>query len=166
MIYLIPLYLAFASRLHGGGFFPLNRQIRNALFALPYMLIYLPTAEHSPTFLLAFIFAFIGINIGHDNFWNMGVEPNSPELNWLGKIVKKIGFTPNTLGFCWTGMMYKAMIISVGTEGWITYLVSIILYPLSYYIGMRSKWNNVCAEYLSGLFLGIALIIGWKINGN
>ncbi len=159
MIYLIPFYLALASRLHGGGFFSLNRQIRNALFALPYMLIYLPTAEHSPTFLLAFIFAFIGINIGHDNFWNMGVEPNSPELNWLGKIVKKIGFTPDTIQWCIAGMMLKGLVIGFGTHNFWSMCGSFILYPLAYYIGMRTKLNNVAAEYLSGLFLGIALIL-------
>ncbi len=33
------------------------------------------------------------------------------------------------------------------------------LLPLAYWIGYKTKWTNVAAEYLSGTFYGIALFI-------
>lgn len=147
---LIIPYLAIAARIHGGGIIsPLSRPIRNTLFAAPYLFI-------SP---MAFLAAFIGINIGHVNFWGMGLpNQNVNRPDWLTYIVSLLGFERDTLAWCWCGMAIKGAIIGLGSP--ILALSNAFLFPLAYYIGMRMKRNNEAAEPLSGLFMSIPLYIG------
>ncbi len=158
MNFLIPIYLTLAARLHGGGYIQnVNRHIRNAIFALPYLLHYL-SLWGGITPIMAFICAFIGINAGHDEFWEMGLKPNDQKSNWLTAIVSRTGLKRDSLAWCWTGMAIKGALIAAGTLNPLTIALSAFLFPLAYHIGQRTKWSNEAAEPLSGFFLGLALI--------
>lgn len=155
---IIPIYTTFASRLHGGGFINgVNRQLRNAIFALPYLIHHL-SVWGSITPITAFVFAFIGINAGHDEFWEMGTGPNEQKNNWLTAIVTKLGFKRDSLPWCWAGLGIKGALIGLGTLNPLTIILSALAFPTAYYIGFRTKWTNVTAEFLSGFLLGLALI--------
>lgn len=132
---------ALLSRLHGGGFFPLSRFFRSLFFSLPFGLI------HPALMPLAFI----GNNIGHEDFWSMGTNIKSdPRENWLCKLVAKLPVKRDSLAWCWIGM---------GIKGFITLpFGGFIAKPLAYHIGRRYFKNSESAEYLSGAFYGILLI--------
>ncbi len=145
---LFSIYLLLAGGLHGGQMISgVNRLVRNAIFALPYLVI-------SP---LAFLTAFWGINSSHHCFWRMGTKPNDPESNWQTFIISRMGIKRDSLAWCWTGMALKGFLISIGTLHPFAVLGHMILMPLAYHIGMRTKRENVTAEFLSGALLGANL---------
>ena len=146
---LIP-YCAAAYALHGGQIATgVNRQVRNLICALPFGLVGFLTFGW-PIALVLFIMAFIGSNIGHDNFWEMGTEPNSPTNNWLANIIEKLGVKRDSTLWCVLGM---------GVKGFITDpFGGFITLPLAYYIGTRMKFNTSMAEWLTGIFYGMRLV--------
>lgn len=157
--FILPIYLSIASRLFGGGFFSAPRWLRSIVFSLPYPIIFHPIVFHS-IFIgaaLSFIFAYLGKNIGHDNFWNMGTSPNSTNLNWLGVFLVKIGLVPDTLFFCSAGMAIIGIIMALGTFNPLVMIFHALGMPLAYYVGMRTKWGNAAAEFLSGFLDGLIL---------
>lgn len=148
---LLPLYLSLASRFHGGGFIQdVPRPIRAGVFALPYFLFGWP----------AFVLAFIGKNIAHEDFWNMGVRPSRPDESWLCTLI--LLATPlrrDSLAFCTAGLAIKGIITAAGTLSPAIILAHAVALPLAYYIGQRTRWGNELAEYLSGAFYGISILI-------
>ena len=143
---LIP-YLCLASRFHGGGFFSAPRIIRALVFAAPYYLFGIP----------AVMLAFIGKNIGHEDFWLMGKGVARPDQNWLCKAILLTGLKRDGLVFCTLGMAIKGFITALGTLNPIVILGHTIALPLSYYIGRRTKYGSELAEYLSGALYGLIL---------
>lgn len=146
--FLVIPYLTFAARLHGGGYVQnVNRQLRNAIFAFPYLLF-------GP---IAFATAFIGINAGHDDFWEMGTGPNEQKNNWLTMIVSWAKLKRDSLAWCWVGMGIKGLLIGLGTLNPYIIIGHAVLFPLAYHIGQRTKRGNETAEPLSGFLLGVNL---------
>jgi hypothetical protein len=96
---LIPVYLTAAGRFHGGAFYFITkifppfiynflfaRQVRNALFALPFLLV-----SHDWRFAaLAFATAFVGIDLGHYQFWFMGVQQPAPRTGTIEFILRPL----------------------------------------------------------------------------
>lgn len=150
IILLVPLYLMFFSRLHGGGFIhDVPRPVRNFLYAALY-------AAFSP---LAFVAAFVGKNIGHYNFWWMGVRQSKDRDSWLASIVAMYGLERNTLAYCATGLALKGALLAAGTLNPAVIAGHAVAMPLSYYIGMKTRWGTELAEYLDGLFCGIVILV-------
>lgn len=167
---MLPVYLSLASHFHGGAFFSAPRLVRNAVFALPYAFFF-----HHPIFhalsmfgltvppeifggLLSFALAFIGVNIGHDNFWMMGTVSNVPDNNWVGNIVARLGLTRDSLAWCTVGMAIKGFVMGLGTLNPLVVIGHTVAFPLAYYIGDRTRWNTNASEYLSGFFDGLVLL--------
>lgn len=156
MIYILILtYCTAAFGLHGGQLATgVNRQARNAICALPFALVGYATWG-IPAGAVWFILSFVGSNIGHENFWSMGEweSTNRPD-NALDWIVKKLGFKFNTLSYDTAGMALKGF-ITCPPGGFVTL-------PLAYYVGMRTKWNNVFCEFASGFLYGVVLCVVMK----
>lgn len=179
------IYLAFASRFHGGGFntgpavslarflnlflparasLKINeesgsvdwpRPLRAAAFAIPYFVFGWPAA------LAAGIFK----NVGHENFWNMGTAPSIPRESWLCKVVLFLGLKYGTLAFETSGMALKGALTAAGTFSPALIAGHAVALPLAYYIGQRTRWGNVCAEYLSGALYGLVFCVKIKMWG-
>lgn len=146
----IPLYLAAASRFHGGGFLDdVPRWIRATVFALPYFVFGWPAA----------VLAYLGKNIGHEDFWNMGVRPSEPEENWLCRLVLLTGLQRDSLAFCTAGLAIKGAITAAGTFNPLIIVGHAVALPAAYYIGQRTRWGSELAEYLSGALYGIVLAL-------
>lgn len=148
------IYLTLASRFHGGGFFSAPRVLRAAVFALPYAVVLYQTPYIAA---LAFVLAFVGKNIGHEDFWQMGTGIARPDSNWLCKLIMKLGLKRDTLPFCTLGMAIKGLITSLGTLNPLVILGHTVALPLAYFIGFRTKWGSELAEYLSGFLYGLTL---------
>ena len=145
---LIP-YCAAAYALHGGQIASgLNRQMRNLICAAPFGLVGV-LAFGWPIGIVLLILAFVGTNIGHNNFWEMGTESNDPVNNWLANVVAALGIERNSMLWCITGMTIKGL-ITFPLGGFITL-------PLSYYIGDRTKFNTSMSEWLTGISYGMIL---------
>lgn len=149
--FIFPIYLSLASRLHGGGFISLPRVSRNILYSLPYLLF-------GP---VAFISAYIGKNLGHEEFWNMGSRKSEVRWGFLALFVDTFTrLKRDSLPWCVSGMAVKGFIISTGTYDWIIIVGHMISLPVSYFIGMRVfKLNNEIAEYLSGFLCGLSMLV-------
>ncbi len=151
MKWLLIVYLAAASRFHGGGFLPSCRIFRSFVFAAPY-------AALSP---LAFATAAICKNIGHEDFWMMGTGAARADRNWLCNLVLETGLKRDGLAFCWIGMAIKGALIALGTLNPVIIAGHALALPLAYHIGRRTRYGSELAEYLSGAFM--ALTIGVSI---
>jgi hypothetical protein len=173
MHYLIPICTALAGRFHGGAFYTVTDKIppffrniltsrlsRNFLYALPYFLFLYSYSPHIA--ILAFIFAFIGINLGHYQFWFMGVQQPDPRSGAIEFILKPLTkfLRYGSLPYSIIGLMIKGAFIGAGTLNPLVIIASAILWPLAYYIGMRLfPLRNDIAEALSGFFGGLALLL-------
>ncbi len=146
---LLIVYLALASRFHGGGFFPAARVIRSFVFALPYGFI-------SP---IAFIVAALCKNIGHEDFWLMGTGKARSDRNWLCNLVLETGLKRDSLAFCWLGMAIKGALIALGTFNPVIIAGHALALPLAYYIGRRTRFGSELAEYLSGVMFACSIIL-------
>lgn len=170
----ITVYLSIAGRFHGGGFntgaalsfaafwnkyapswmafntysdhMDWPRWIRTVIFGMPYIFLGWIAPQT----------AALGVNIGHDNFWNMGTAPNSPDKNWLGKLVSFTGLKPDSLAYCTLGMAIKGAITAAGTLSPCMIACHAVALPLAYYIGVRTRWGTVFAEYLSCALYGLS----------
>lgn len=162
---LIPLYTSIASRLHGGGIVSnVPRQLRNFVYALPYFVInYINHSFHTDSLGvsgLSFLGAFLGINLGHEAFWNMGYLQPAPRGGALEKIVGIFPLTFGSTAYCIVGMALKGFIIGAGTLNIYVIISHTIAWPVSYWIGMRTfRLNNVFAEFMSGWIAGCSLIL-------
>lgn len=171
------LYLSIASRFHGGGFntgpavsfarlanprlpaflrFNIHenegrmdwpRWIRSVVFALPYLIFEWP----------AFACAAVCKNIAHEDFWNMGTALARPDKSWLCRLVLLTGLKRDSLAFDTLGLAIKGALTAAGTFSPLLIAGHAISLPLAYYIGQRTRWGNVCAEYLSGAFYGFVI---------
>jgi hypothetical protein len=175
---LLPIYLSLASHFHGGAFISAPRWLRNAVFALPYALFFhssitmiswqgsmvsAETCEFISGF-ISFAFAYIGVNIGHNNFWMMGTTANSTTNDWLADIVQFLGVERDSLLWCTLGLGIKGFIMGLGTLNPFVILGHTIAFPLGYYIGDRTKWNTNASEYLTGLFDGLTLMLVFLLS--
>lgn len=167
MKYLIPLYTMIAGRFHGGAFYWLDkvipamelrilfsRQVRNALYAAPYAL----AGNHW----LPFLFAFVGIDLGHYQFWFMAMQKPSPRTGAIEFVMRPLLkiMSYGCLTYCTIGLMIKGAFIAAGTLDWHVIALHAIWWPTAYWIGMRSfNLRNDIAEALSGLFGGAALLL-------
>lgn len=159
MIYLIPLYLCITSRLQGGGIINnIPRILRDFLYAIPYGLIFYPNYYHA---IAAFILAYVGKNIGHENFWYMAIQPTDIQrpASPIAYVILKMGFKFDTITFCTLGMSTKGIIISAGTTSPIIILSHAIIFPMSYYISFKFFKTNVVAEYMTGFLCVLSLIL-------
>lgn len=147
---MLSLYLALASRFHGGGFFSSPRIFRSVMFSVPFSII----GNHWVS-LFSFTLAYIGVNIGHENFWLMGTGAPTPTKSWLSSLLIKGGFKYGTLGFEIIGMSIKGLITCP--------IGGFVVLPLAYYIGQRTRWHSVAAEYLSGFFYGLILEVSCRM---
>lgn len=173
MNYLIPIYTALAGRFHGGAFYALTDKIppffrniltsrpsRNFLYALPYFLFLHSFAPHIA--ILAFIFAFVGINLGHYQFWFMGVKQPDVRTGFIEILLRPFTrfLSYGSLPYSIIGLMIKGAFIGAGTLNPLVIITHAILWPLAYYIGMRLfPLHNDIAEALSGFFGGLALLL-------
>lgn len=158
--YLFPIYLAFAGRLHGGGFISgVPRIVRNVLFALPFAYHPLYIEHNYMMAIIAIICAYIAINAEVTGFWGMGTGQDVAKGDWLEKIVSLTGVKINTLAWDIRGMYLKGLILGLGTLTGIVCAGCVISFPFAYYIGMRTRWSNALAEALVGLFAGLSLLL-------
>lgn len=149
---LIPFYLSFASRLQGGGFIDnVPRPVRDTLYAAPYLLISIP----------AFITAYVGKNIGHENFWYMATQPTDIQRpsSPIAYVLLKAGLKYDTLIFCTLGMATKGIAIALGTLNPIIIFSHAAIFPISYYISFKFFKTNVTAEFMTGFLCGLSLIL-------
>lgn len=153
---LIP-YLALASRFHGGGFISAPRVIRTLVFILPYILF----TFHVPFIICitAGLFCYLGKNIGHEDFWGMGTLVSRPDRNWLACVFGILGVKPDTQLWCWLGMGFKGFVIALGTFNPLVIALHTLALPSAYWLGRRTRFGSELAEYLSGIFFAIILVL-------
>lgn len=156
-------YLTLASRFHGGGFISAPRWVRNSVFALAYAVLMYPCLYIST---LAFIFAFIGKNVGHEDFWMMGqqLSVNNKDNILTKYLVRPTGLKPYSLAWCWLGMSLKGLLTSLGTLNPLLILGHIIALPFAYFISRRLTRGSELAEYLSGFLYGIVVVLVYEIK--
>lgn len=156
--FVIPVAMSALSRFHGGGFFHAPRWLRAAAFATPYAIFTYPNYMLAA---FAFCTAFVGKNIGHEDFWLMGTGPSRPDDNTLTKVVKMTGFARDGLPWCVTGLALKGAIVALGTLNPVVISCHAACLPLAYFVGRRIGGGSVLAEYLSGLLFGLILLAMW-----
>jgi hypothetical protein len=152
---LIP-YLTLASRFHGGGFISAPRIVRSLVFILPYIIL----TFHIPFIICitAALFAYIGKNIGHEDFWGMDTLTSRPDRNWLAKVLIFFKLKPDTKLWCWLGMGIKGAITALGTLNPLVIALHAVALPTAYWIGRNTKLSTELAEYLSGFFYALILL--------
>lgn len=185
-----PLYLAFVSRWHGGGFFNAPKSVKNVAWALPfggvsYYLLF--TAGFSPTLIavgsiISFALCVAGKATGHGGFMDLGAWRQIRKREALefilnpvrGKIPEKLY---DALGLSIVGMAAVsgaalAAVISGSALASLCIAIGGAAKALAYVIGwslrghIRPEWwddldePTEIGEILTGFFAGVGLSFG------
>lgn len=166
---LLPVYSAVTSRMAGGGLGAkyLPKAVPELLFCLPFgYLGFVQYTNHPYAAAVAcFTAAFVAHNTGHGTAMHMGGMPEtalSGRKQMLSSIVDPICAAANQpLGgvfYCWLFMAIKGFLIGLSTATLLGLSLT-LLWPLSYYVGMklRNGWGQV--EYISGACAGLVIFL-------
>jgi hypothetical protein len=150
-VLLIP-YTTLAYVIHAGDILPgTNKQLRLALCAIPFGLASYLAGDISIA-LIASVMAYIGTNIGPENFWLMGNGTPEFRSNIVTRIVEALKLKFPTLPYCIAGMAIKGFVTNP-LFGW-------FLCPLAYYISSRApKVSFDLGSLILGVFYGVALYL-------
>lgn len=187
---LAPFYLAFVSRLHGGGFFKLPKAIKTALWALPFgglAWFMLSGAEYSLPLIAAgsttsFALCFAGKATGHGGFMDYGSwdKPRKEEaIEFLisplrGKVSERMY---DAIGLAVVGLAAvsgAALIALVASSSIAALCIALggAAKTIAYMIGWALQphirpdwWDDLdepteVGEILSGFFAGLGIAIG------
>lgn len=190
---LAPFYLAFVSRLHGGGFFKLPKAIKTALWALPFgglAWFMLSGAEYSLPLIAAgsttsFALCFAGKATGHGGFMDYGSwnKPRKEEaLEFIiaplrGRVPEKFY---DAIGLCLVGVAsvsgaviaacvagYSLAALCIATGGAAKSAAYMIGWALQPHI-RPDWWDDLdepteVGEILSGFFAGLGLVAAFAL---
>ncbi len=78
----------------------------------------------------------------------------------LSRLVSLFGLKRDSLAWCWTGMGLKGALTALGTLNPIIILGHALALPLAYQIGLKTKWDTVTAEFLSGFLYSLIILAG------
>lgn len=151
--FIIPV-MSFFSRLHGASWTP--KWIPSAvLWGLSTAYFAESSVDHSMLFV---VWGYIAIQLGHGRFYEMkGANISDPNLEEIEKWLNYKGDITKPL-YSWVCMGFKGLLIGLpfGFAG----LANAVLWPFSYYIGMRIIKDGAYAEILAGAFLGLLIMVG------
>lgn len=185
LVFIFGVLGALISRLHGGGFFKVNRTVKNILWALPFGLCSFFAILPVTNYLVAGVIATISFGIclggkatGHGRVWNpwlfldLSVKAEAFEAPLKFLIGKIPDFLYKTIALSLIG--FGAVAGASFVIGYVNPIAGLIVAsggliwkPIGYIIGFKidKEFGNEIAEYIAGagaywsLALGFILVI-------
>lgn len=185
MIYLIPLYLALASRWHGSHY-KAPKQLKNLAWALPFAVVTWLVTHNWVTFAIVLVTCMIGKTLGHGAGIDLGTSTKSRGTEkaeylivWLrGKISE---YWYDVLFMCLVGLLAVAgcavvigtvnlqagaLIAIGGAAKGVAYMFGWTVYSRGSGKGIHKELDEATeiGEFLTGLLAGLALISAYIIT--
>lgn len=163
--FLLILWMATTARAAGGGVFAdkVWSRLPEILFALPISLAAWAISDSIWFGSFALAWSYFAMEIGHGNAYHMGfLEKDYPDrwqtLDYLVRpITKLLKLAPRSAGYCWVFMGLKGLLI--GLPLGMPALILALLWPLAYYLSFKFTRSSEVAEWVSGIFAGLVIIL-------
>lgn len=164
MTFLLIPFMSFLARGAGADWFKLKTLfgvIFGAVFGLTAYHVY----GHWVAGLVGFLISWRGFEFGHGTFYAMkgySDDKNNPSrIQTLEKLIRpiytRLGGDIYSPLYSWVCMSVKGLLIGLAA-GWYGVLLAII-WPFAYWVGHRVEKQPEVAEWISGMFAGLIIVL-------
>lgn len=162
-------FMSILTRAAGADWFGL-KILSGVLFGAVFGLTAYHVYGHWVAGLVGFLISWRGFELGHGTFYAMkgyhdhNRDPDKqdvPRIQTLEKVIRpiytKLGGDIYSPLYSWVLMSVKGLFIGVAA-GWYGVLLAII-WPFAYWVGHRVEKQPEVAEWISGMFAGLIIVL-------